>query len=76
MMQLINYDAVEYILLKTMKDLRKAGRNDLALRVEGIARDLQDHLDELMVTACPECGARFDSRWRMHIGVGYDDEDA
>ena len=66
-MQLINYDAVEYIRLQTMKDLRKAGRNDLALLVEGIARDLQDNLDELLVTDCPECGAKFDSRWRMHI---------
>lgn len=72
-MQLVNYDAVEYILLKTMKDLRKAGRNDHALLVEGIARELQENLDELLVTACPECGERFDSRWRMHIG-GAEDE--
>lgn len=59
MMRLVNFDTVMYIILQAMKHLQKAGRDDLAKLVEGLAQDLQENLDEIVVENCPVCGARF-----------------
>lgn len=58
-MRLVNLDLVMYVLIKAIKDLQKAGRNDLAKLVEGLAQDLQEGLDELEVERCPFCRGRF-----------------
>lgn len=58
-MRLVNFDTVQYIMIKAMKDLQKAGRHDLAKLVEGLALDLQENLDEILVEKCPFCGGRF-----------------
>lgn len=58
-MRLVNFDLVMYVLIQAIKDLQKAGRNDLAKLVEGLAHDLQEGLDELEVDRCPFCKGRF-----------------
>lgn len=70
-MRLVNFDTVQYVLLQAMKDLRKAGRNDLAKLVEGIAQDLQENLDEIQVERCPFCRGRF----KIAREEDFDDED-
>lgn len=59
-MRLVNYDVVQYVLIHTMKDLQKAGRDDLAELVRGLGLDLAENLDEIQVTRCPICGAWLD----------------
>lgn len=58
-MRLVNYDVVQYTILHTMLDLKKAGRDDLAEALRGFGLDLQENLDEILVEKCPFCGGRF-----------------
>lgn len=58
-MRLVNYDVVQYTILRTMLELKKAGRDDLAEALRGFGLDLQENLDEILVKKCPFCGGRF-----------------
>lgn len=58
-MRLVNYDVVQYIIIQTMRDLQKAGRDDLAELVRGLGLDLAENLDEILVEKCPFCRGRF-----------------
>lgn len=51
--QYVNFDLMMYVLIKAMRDLEKAKRDDLADMVKFIANALQENRDELLEDAVP-----------------------